>query len=123
MSSLSQRLKSLAKRVEQLEQPPSLAGAIALYQIGEYVSQIETIIPTPNRGGRPRIGEADLRGLERMVAACKQRLGHKTDKAALDYLAEYMFGLKGLKKKQWVKTHCNRLALARQPRKIVIPKT
>lgn len=118
MPSLSRRLKAVTKQVEQWERTPSLANALALGRVDEYLSLIESMIPAPKLGGRPKIGDTSLRGLERLVDECKRRLALKTDKAALQYLAERMFGHRGFKRQQWVKTHQNLLAKARKlPRK------
>lgn len=114
MPSLSRRLKAVTRQVEKWERTPSLANALALGQANECLSLIESLMPPPNRGGRPRIGDARLRGLMRLVEEGKRRLALNEDKAVLEYLAEHMFGLRGTKKDQWVKTHQNLFIEARK---------
>jgi len=116
MPSLSQRLTSLTKQVEKWERNPSLVGAVAMAMIDERIAEIETFQPTRKRGGRPRMSEASLLGLTRTVDAYKSRNGIDSDTAALNFLARHMFGLRGLKAKQWVKTHANKLPAARKLR-------
>ena len=113
MPSLSRRLKAVVKQVEEWERTP-LANAPALAQVIVCLSLIESMMPAPNRGGRPKIGDARLRGLIRLVEEGKRRLTLNEDKAVLEYVAEHMFGLKGTKKEQWVKTHRNLVSEARK---------
>ena len=114
MPSLSRRLKAVTKQVEKWERTPSLANALALGQVNEYLSLIESLMPAANRGGRPKIGDARLRGLRRLVEEGIRRLALNEDKAVLEYVAKHMFGLKGTKKDQWVKTHQNLVIEARK---------
>ena len=116
MPSLSQRLKSVTKQVEKWERDPSLVGAMAMGLIAEALPDIEAITSTRKRGGRPKTSDASLLGLLRAVDAYKARRGIDSDSAALAFLARHMLDLRGMKAKQWVKTHANRLPAARKLR-------